>query len=94
MGSKVTAEQVDRLWIRCQGLCECGCGMLAVATAVVCPGKAEVHHIRPKGMGGTTHQYEDCELMILRLECHDLEESKGYPHRESWIQEMREKEGL
>lgn len=56
-------NQHDRIVERSSGYCEC-CGR--------CPDwrGIQVHHLRPKGMGGTMRIYEDSELIALCGKCH------------------------
>lgn len=88
------AQEWADLWIRSKGICECGCGRMMRVTEDIYPAKAEKHHVRPLGMGGSKHHYELYEYRMLRLECHQKEHAAGCPHRVSWIQEMKDKEGL
>lgn len=82
----ISREQRERIWGRSRGRCEC-CGRPMGRYSML--DWPELHHIIPKGMGGTSKVYEDHELMYLRLECHDREEAAGYPHRYSWVEDMR-----
>lgn len=50
-----------------------------------------MHHIENLGMGGRERAYEDWELIWLALVHHRLEESQGYPHKESWKTMLKEK---
>jgi hypothetical protein len=95
MSIPITPEEWEALWQRSKGICECGCDKRMMRTLLPVSNRGEAHHCCPKGMGGRPkHHYELWEYRMLRLDCHDKEEAAGYPHRESWIQEMNEKEGL
>lgn len=90
MSLRIPPEQRARIWERSKGRCECGCGKPMVTTSM--ESWPELHHVIPLGMGGRPKKvYQDHELRFLRLECHDLEESQGYPHRQSWVEEMKAK---
>jgi hypothetical protein len=91
---KVGKGQRERIWKRCEGICECGCGMGLWRTRYIIGNHAELHHIIPLGMGGSRRVYEDYELMYITLKCHDLEEAQGYPHRVSWVELMKKKMGI
>lgn len=56
--------------------------------------QAELHHIVPLGMGGRKREYQDWELIWLATVHHRLEESQGYPHKESWKEMLKERMGI
>jgi hypothetical protein len=59
----VGKPQRERLLARSGGLCEL-CNQPPDWRGL------SVHHLKPKGMGGTTHQYTDDELRLVCGLCH------------------------
>ena len=89
---RVSDEQRERTWERCGGFCECGCGRYIRRDGYgSLENRAELHHIENLGMGGRERAYEDWELIWLALVHHRLEESQGYPHKESWKEMLKGK---
>lgn len=55
--------QHDRIVERSSGFCEC-CGQWPDFRGI------QVHHLKPKGMGGTKREYPDDMLIALCGKCH------------------------
>lgn len=89
--SRVLPEQYERICKRANGVCEC-CGK-PFSFSNWPDELPELHHIINKAMGGRPNRtYLDYELMLMRVKCHDLEEQAGYPHKQEWIEKMKEKD--
>ena len=65
MKNQPAQAQRKRILDRACGLCEV-CRSNGIGWGL------RVHHIDPKGMGGSHHKYTDDELELLCLKCHDL----------------------
>jgi hypothetical protein len=47
------------------------------------------HHMPPVGMGGSSFEYPDHQIIIGHRGCHDHEHAEGCPHTEGWIEMLR-----
>jgi 5-methylcytosine-specific restriction endonuclease McrA len=63
--NEASPAQRERLFSRCQGLCEI-CGKPPDWRGLA------IHHKRPKGMGGTRMKYTDDMLMVVCGVCHSV----------------------